>query len=134
MNLPLQNLWHYFVGIHYHYMTRSKLQKFFIWSEEKKDEQNENKQEIIIKSGNNSDSAQNGIEFLKWKYKKMKRFIEKLVEELRVDLLIMSRGLQDFARGKAIDTRLADVIYRNELTIWKTHILMKIQNCGVNLE
>ena len=90
-------------------MTQSKLQKFFIWSEGKKDELNENKQEIIIKSENNSDSAQNGIEFLKWKYKQMRRFIEKLVEELKVDLLIMSRGLQDFARGKAIDTRLADV-------------------------
>ena len=86
-------------------MAESKLQKFFIWSEEKKDEQNENEQEIIIKSGNNSDSAQNGIEFLKWKYKQMRRFIEKLVEELKVDLLIMSRGLQDFARGKAIETR-----------------------------
>ena len=113
-------------------MTQSKQQKFFIWSEEKKDELNENKQEIIIKSGNNSDSAQ--IEFLKWKYKQMRRFIEKLVEELKVDLLIMSRGLQDFARGKAIDTRLADIIYRNELTIWNTQILMKIQNCRVNLE
>ena len=50
----------------------------------------------MVKSGSSS------YEFLKWKYKQMRIFIEKLVYELKVDLLIMSKGLQEYAKGKVI--------------------------------
>ena len=55
--------------------------------------------------------AQNTLGFLQWKYKQTKKLFQKLTQELKVNLLVMNRGLPDYARGLCEEFGLAVIEY-----------------------
>ena len=84
-------------------------QRFIIWREEKQKEVPEQEQETVMKSTDNC--AQNALGFLQWKYKQSKKLFQKLTQELKVNLLVMNRGLPDYARGLCEEFGLAVIEY-----------------------
>ena len=85
------------------------LQRFIIWKEENQKEVPEQEQETVVKSTDNC--AQNALGFLQWKYKQTKQLFQKLTQELKVNLLVMNRGLPDYARGLCEEFGLAVIEY-----------------------